>query len=185
VLLTAGAATQVLERNLFGQSLFTAAYVLAPLALAAIYGTQARQSGWLGAVGFVLAFAGTLVSILVAFMWLAILTRNAAAHDALMAIVAAVPGAVFLAYGQMLGIVLLGIATARAGVFPRWAGLLVATGMLVAIPSEVAPGTLLVLWPIGTAIMSAGIGWMGCQLIKGSGESEAARAPVGLQPATA
>lgn len=116
--------------------LWTSGTVLAQLGLPAIVARQAKQSGWLGLVGFILMFSGGFliasffaVLDLTIFPWLDVhapllsfqfFTTNSAVN-----VYAAVASALF-----GIGGVLLGIATMRARVFPRWAGVLLIVGVV-------------------------------------------------------
>jgi hypothetical protein len=87
--------------------------------LGALLGLRARQApryGWLGAVGFALAFLGS--ALLCAITVIAIITGDALGE--------AVLGTIFISgvVGWLVGFPLLGIATLRARVLPRWCGVL-------------------------------------------------------------
>ncbi len=87
--------------------------------LGALLGLRARQApryGWLGAVGFVLASLGT--ALLCAITVIAIISGDALGE--------AVLGTIFISgvLGWLVGFPLLGIATLRARVMPRWVGVL-------------------------------------------------------------
>lgn len=88
--------------------------------LAALVGLHARQSpgyGRLGTAGFITAFAGTACFVLSTVIWL--LTKT----DGMFL------GILFSSalLGWIVGFPLLGIATLRARVLPRWSGLLLVT----------------------------------------------------------
>jgi hypothetical protein len=115
---------------------WTGGIVLVQLGLPGIAVRQASRAGWLGVVGFLLLFSGGFllasffaVLDLTIFPWLdfrapllsaQFFTANPAVHVYLVV--------VSVLFG--LGGVLLGIATMRAGVFPRWAGLLLIVGLV-------------------------------------------------------
>src|SRR5918998_529769 len=87
--------------------------------LGALLGLRARQApryGWLGAVGFVLASLGS--ALLFAITVIAIISGDALGE--------AVLGTIFISgvLGWLVGFPLLGIATLRARVLPRWVGVL-------------------------------------------------------------
>jgi hypothetical protein len=87
--------------------------------LGALIGLRARQGpwyGWLGAVGFALAFVGT--ALLCAITVIGIVFGEALGE--------AVLSAIFISgvLGWLVGFPLLGIATVRARVLPRWCGVL-------------------------------------------------------------
>jgi hypothetical protein len=87
--------------------------------LGALLGLRVRQApryGWLGAVGFALAFLGT--ALLCAITVIAIISGDALGE--------AVLGTIFISgvLGWLVGFPLLGLATFRARVLPRWVGVL-------------------------------------------------------------
>src|SRR5918997_416080 len=87
--------------------------------LGALLGLRARQGawyGWLGAVGYVFAFLGT--ALLCVITVTAIISGDALGE--------AVLGTIFVSgvLGWLVGFPLLGIATLRAKVLPRWCGVL-------------------------------------------------------------
>ncbi len=87
--------------------------------LGALIGLRARQGpwyGWLGTVGFAVAFLGT--ALLCAITVIAIISGDALGE--------AVLGTIFISgvLGWLVGFPLLGIATLQARVMPRWVGVL-------------------------------------------------------------
>jgi len=85
----------------------------------ALLGLRARQApryGWLGAVGFALAFLGSV--LLCAITVIAIISGDALGEVVL--------GTIFISgmLGWLVGFPLLGIATLRARMLPRWCGVL-------------------------------------------------------------
>jgi len=86
------------------------------LSLPAMYARQADAAGWLGLAGFALLQTGILLLVVVAAPALLYPTLNQAPGENL--------AAFFLGIALTLGLLLTGIATMRAGVFPRWAGIL-------------------------------------------------------------
>jgi len=87
--------------------------------LGALLGLRARQApayGWLGTAGFALALVGS--TLLCAITVIAIITQDALGEAVLATIfVSVVPG-------WLIRFPLLGIATLRARVLPRWVGVL-------------------------------------------------------------
>lgn len=87
--------------------------------LVALLGLRARQApayGWLGTVGFALSFLGT--ALLCAITVIAIVSGDALGE--------AILGSIFISgiLGWFVGFPLLGIATLRARMLPRWCGVL-------------------------------------------------------------
>lgn len=115
---------------------WTGGVVLVQVGLPGIIARQASRAGWLGFVGFLLLFSGGFlltsffaVLDLTVFPYLDVhaplasfqfFTANAGV-TVYLAVVSALFG---------VGGVLLGIATMRARVFPRWAGLLLIVGLV-------------------------------------------------------
>jgi hypothetical protein len=145
---------------------WTCGVVLVQLGLPGIVVRQASRAGWLGFVGFVLLFSGGfllasffVVLDLTIFPWLDVrapllsfqfFTANSAVHVYL-AVVSALFG---------VGGVLLGIATMRARVFPRWAGLLLIVGLVSLSAAFVNP------FLIGALLFGMlGLGWIGYALV--------------------
>lgn len=153
---------------------WTGGIVLTQLGGGGIVARQAKQAGWMGFVGFVLAFSGGfLIASFFAVLDLTVFpyldahaplasvqffTTNPA-----VTVYAAVAGSLF-----GVGGVLLGIATMRARVFPRGAGLLLILGV-------VGLGAFVNVF-LGAAMLFGllGLGWIGYTLMTGKG----AAAPV-------
>lgn len=112
--------------------------LLLPLALSALYLAQAASLGKLGLAGFVCALLGSLLYLGLqfdeTFVW-PILAAEAPSLLALQGPMFTDPhfmGA-YLVMGLifMLGWIMFGVATSRAGVLSRWGGALLALGMAV------------------------------------------------------
>jgi len=143
--------------------------VLMLLGLVGLYARQAEKTGWLGLVSFVLAFIGTalvgglLLMVSTIIPSLIAVEAPALIDQAMMPPTFALP-VVFL--GFALGFILFGVATMRAGVLPRWAGLL----LIVGIAFQMAEGspidrTLLhVILTIGRVVFGLSLAWMGYAL---------------------
>jgi hypothetical protein len=90
--------------------------ILLLLSLPAMYARQANAAGWLGIAGYGLLQTGILLLVVLA------------ATPILYPSLKPIPGenlVVFLlGIALTLGLLLTGIATIRAGIFPRWAGIL-------------------------------------------------------------
>jgi hypothetical protein len=139
--------------------------ILLLLSLPAMYARQANAAGWLGLTGHGLLQTGILVLVL------------SAAPTLLFPSLKPTPGEniVFflLAIALTLGLLLTGIATLRAGIFPRWAGilLLAATAgfFFVFFVAEFLPP---VAGQLGSAIfgilLSLALAWIGVALWTGN-----------------
>lgn len=91
--------------------------VLLLLSLPAMYAAQSDSAGWLGLTGFALLQAGVVLFVLLASTPLLYPSITIPAGE---------NAAVFLlGIALTVGLVLTGIATVRAGVFPRWSGITV------------------------------------------------------------
>jgi hypothetical protein len=107
--------------TVLGGTLVLTAHVVLVFALVALYAAQAQQSGLLGSLGMVLGVVGT--TLVSGVVLVEIAGASGAEVDAVLgggfpSALAPLGGLAFL-----LGLILFGIATIRAGVFPRWAGL--------------------------------------------------------------
>jgi hypothetical protein len=86
------------------------------LSLPAMYAKQAQAAGWLGLTGHALLQTGILLLVVLASTPLLYPSLNMASGEN--------PVAFFLGIALSLGLLLTGIATIRASVYPRWAGIL-------------------------------------------------------------
>ena len=151
--------------------------ILLPLVVA-IYGLharQARQSGLLGRIGFVVALIGTGgLAVLFAVVGVAE-TLFGFDPDEGPAILGPLLFVLFLAF--MVGMVLFGIATIRAGVLPRIAAVLFAFGLPAGFLIDVLTGAFFdeeaTPWGfyIGPPAFAVGLIWLGYALWSGRGAS--------------
>ena len=96
--------------------LFLLAAVLLLLSLPGMYAQQANAAGWLGLAGYALLQVGIVLFIMLATTPLVYPSvKGPIPENAPM---------FFLAIALTFGLLLTGIATLRAAVFPRWAGIL-------------------------------------------------------------
>jgi hypothetical protein len=144
--------------------LHTIGAALAALGLVGLYARQSERAGWLGLVGFVLAFVGTTLFTGLGMISEFIMPQIFAQAPTLVA-----PGGPLATNSSLiipltfviflLGYVLLGIATMRAGVLPRGSGLLlIVAALLFALPWP---------WPVsvaGALVYAAGMAWIGVTL---------------------
>lgn len=141
-----------------------------------LYARQVEKSGLLGLAGFILfsIWFGLIMpfSFMEAFILPRLMTESPAFVSSFLEMFSNIPGEVDLGIlptlwnisGPMyiLGALLFGIATFRAGVLPRWAGALLAFGALLIpvgaiVPPEYQPEVALI--PIGLAVA-----WLGFAL---------------------
>lgn len=151
--------------------------LLGMLGILGIYTRQVEESGWLGLAGFLLF--GVFFALTMAFQFIEAFVSPVLAAEApkfvegILAMVSghaseANLGAIPTVYGltglvgYMLGGLLFGIATFRAGVLPRWAGGLLAIGVLLPLV-----GTALVSHPydrIFALPVGSALAWLGYAL---------------------
>jgi hypothetical protein len=137
------------------------------LAILGIYLWQREQAGRFGAVAFILAFAGlvqvTALDYFGAFIRLEIPPAvMAGVMEGSTGMVAAISGLTFL-----VGEILFGVSTIRAGVFPKFAAVLFIVGFIPVPLVEVFPFGIVAA---GSVIAGAGIGWWGLSLWSFSSE---------------
>jgi hypothetical protein len=86
---------------------------------------------------------------------------------------AGLPGAVAVLAGLafLIGLILFGAATMRAGVFPRWSGLLLIIGDVVFGAGSFAGTAATIFEVLGALITCAALVWLGLSLLSGSGAS--------------
>ena len=141
-------------------------HVLLVFALAALYAAQAEQSNLLGTLGMILSVAGTTLASGV------ILVEIAGASGAEVGAVlqAGLTGALALLGGLafLIGLIMIGVATMRAGVFPYWAGLLLIVGDVVFGAASFAGAASLVVEVLGALITCAAFVWLGLALLSGA-----------------
>ncbi|HTE46479.1 MAG TPA: hypothetical protein VK636_14595 [Gemmatimonadaceae bacterium] len=142
------------------------------LGMAGLYARQADKSGWLGLAGYILfslwlalmlgfAFVETFVlprlaTVLPAFVdgFLGIFTGSASTIDlGVLPTIWSVTGPLYI-----LGGLLFGIATFRAGILPRWAAVMLALGTALAPVAALLPPALApkIAIPVGL-----GLAWLG------------------------
>jgi hypothetical protein len=153
------------------------------LGLIGLYARQAEKAGWLGLAGFVLAFVGGAFAGGVQYVAATVIPLIAAQAPALFDQATTPPffAPPLIVLGFVLGHILFGLATMRAGVLPRWSGLMVSIGVLLFFIGELSflgqrlpqPGLEQVLETIrrlhvivlfGDAAFGFGLAWMGYAL---------------------
>jgi hypothetical protein len=148
---------------------YWASALLMQLGLVGIYARQAGRAGWLGLVGFVLAMAGTAFVGTIVYMVATVVHLVAMQAPALFEQATTPPTSAMLVLvlGFGLGYILLGIATIRASVFPRWTGLLLIVGVALSLAGEALPlGSAVshALVTAGDLIFALGLAWLGYRL---------------------
>ena len=143
------------------------AVVLLPIALIGLYARQIQQVKSLGLAGFLLAFSGSLL-----YVWLqieeSILWPLLAIHaPALLDLKGPMFTDPAFSFTYMLmgvlfipGCIILGIATLRAAILPRWGAWLFTIGA----PLFGIGGALFIARTIGVILLTAGLVWLGLAL---------------------
>lgn len=137
------------------------------LGLVGLYTSQSQAAGILGLVGFLVAFLGTV--LLVGALWFELFITPALAAEApeLVEAELGLPGFILMLLFGAVGWVLFGVATLRAGVYPRWAAvLLIVGGLLAFFPL-----------PLAGIIFSIAVAWLGFILFTGRGEARTSEQP--------
>ena len=157
--------------------------------MAGLYVRQVEESGWLGLAGFLLFSAWMTLVTGFSFVDAFILPKLATGYPAfvagLLGMFSSAPSPIDLGVlptiwnlsGPMyiLGPLLFGIATFRAGVLPRWAGALLVLGAVLVpvgalVPPEVQPKIMI---PVGLAMA-----WLGYALFSERQEQASEPLPV-------
>jgi hypothetical protein len=143
--------------------------ILMLFSLVGLYARQADKTGWLGLVGFLLALMGTAFVGTIFFISSTIPPLVAAGSPAIFEQVMTPPAFAVpvLVVGFILGYILFGVATMRAGIFPRWSGLLLIIGVSLFMISEMPPfdrALSHLIVTIGDVLFGIGLAWMGYAL---------------------
>jgi len=138
------------------------------LAIVILHSAQANHSGGVGLAGFLLTHLGATLLVITAYLIVAQLAGQIDNNRALMATWVDIPVGRYGNYILMLGSLLFGIGTIRAGVFPGAAGWLIVIGLALLLPSQLQTQDYLfsIFWIIGATLQGIGIGWMGWTLLK-------------------
>jgi hypothetical protein len=141
--------------------------ILTLFGLVGIYTRQIRETGRVGLLGFLALFTGTvLLGGLLFFEGYVVpaiaATKPSLHEDALFNVPTLLVPAIVLSIFNLLGFVLLGVATMRANVLPRWAALLFIIGGILYSPG---PNQLpWIVFTIGTTVVGLAQIWLGYAL---------------------
>lgn len=166
ILITPGWILSVILESEGASWTIVLAHMLLTFALMTVFAVQVTQMGRLGPIGFVLAIFGNMVTI--ASMVSALTIQAGLGQHGLERFIQSgsvqphVVAVSLLSLSFLVGMVLFGLATIRAGVFPRWAGQLVILGVVGMFAGAVPDITA--LEAAGTILLFAAFGWMGWQL---------------------
>jgi hypothetical protein len=152
-------ATAIATHSLRNGLALVAMYALV-LALAGLYARQAAAAGRLGLVGYLLATLGTV--LVAGDWWYESFVAPLIAAQAPEVLTSAPSGSILIGaaatFGSFaLGWILFGVATLRAGIFPRGAAVLTIVGGVTGILALSAPFQV----PLALAV-----GWMGVSLLR-------------------
>ncbi len=141
-------------------TLLLVASILIILSLPGIYARQSEAAGWLGLVGHVLLEVGMLSAVTYAAAPLFYPEIKGSPAESISI------GAYLLGTALLLGVALTAIATLRAGVCPRWAGiLLLAAGVGLCFVYFIADSLPPNAWQLGNVILgilfAAAFAWIG------------------------
>lgn len=158
------------KHNAAIQAVYFAGYTGLVLTCTIIHVAQARRAGLLGLVAYLLSVLGLLYGNSVTFLILAEMAGIEGAEQAL----DAVRGPMIpVLYAAFIGLILLGLSVAQAGVLPRWGGILMAFGIALQIPAQFGmnlTGPLFSIFTIGgSVIFCVGLLWIGWALWSGHG----------------
>jgi hypothetical protein len=160
------------KNNAAIQAVYFAGYTGLILTCTIIHVAQARRAGILGLVAYLLSVLGLVYANTAKFLVLAQLAGIEGVEQALDAI-GGNPVMRLVIYGVFLGLILLGLVVARAGVLPRGGGILIALGTVLQFPAQFAiniTNPVFILSKIGgSAIFGAGLIWIGWALWSGKG----------------
>ena len=153
--------------TVLGSSSVLTAHIILVFALVAIYAVQAESSGVLGVLGMILSVIGTTLASGVVLVEIA--GASGVEVDAVTGV--GLSGALSLLGGLafLIGLILFGIATMQAGIFPRWAGALLIVGDVVFGAASFSGSAALVVEVVGALITCAAFVWLGLSLLSGIG----------------
>ena len=147
---------------------YWASAILLLFSLVGLYARQTEKSGWLGFVGFILALIGTAMVGSIFFISSTVIPLVAVGSPDFFEQASTPPAFIpVIIVGFVLGYILFGIATMRAGIFSRWSGLMLIIGSSFFLISEMPlfDRTLShLIVTVGDVIFGIGFVWMGYAL---------------------
>ena len=157
--------------NVLIQAIYGIGFTGLALAATCIHIVHARRAGSLGLVAYLLSVLSVVYSNVVTFLSLAELTGIQGIHETLLGVWE--PVMRIAIYGVFVGWTLLGLSVARAGVFPKWAGILVALGVAIQFQAQYAAEMIgpwfFVFTVSGSLIFGIGLISIGWALCSGTG----------------
>ncbi len=143
------------------QLMFLFATVLVLLGLFGLYTSQSEAAGVLGVVGFLLAFLGT--ALLAGFSWAQAFVVPFIATQSPALLETEPLGSILSFLTFTAGWLVFGIATLRAGVYPRAAAIVLIIGAVLPFIGFILPASAF--------IFGIGVAWLGFVLFAGRGAS--------------
>jgi len=145
--------------------------LLLPLVLTGLYAFQLQHMGVVGLIGFFLAFLGLLLLLSfqfdMAFVWPVLANEMPPLLD-FEGVMFRAPRFSFIHFWMgplfTLGILVFGVSTVRARVFPRWSGLLFTVGMILSAGMLFPP---LLLRTAGSMLATIALMRMGLVMVEG------------------
>lgn len=141
------------------------------LGLPALYLSESQRMAPLGLIGVLVAFAGTALLAISSMFGFFAPVLAAKAPATLDAIAGYPPVVIFnglAAVGFMSGFVILGIAVAKSGAFPRWSGILIAVGapshLLGFGIAQLGSPALSFVAILGSLLLGSGLAWCGFRM---------------------
>jgi hypothetical protein len=153
--------------TVLGSGLVLVAHTLLVFALTAICAAQAERGGITNALGMVLGVAGTTLNVAAIFVELA----GAGGRDVDAVLTTGLTGGITLGGGLafLVGLILVGVAAMRSGVFPRWAGATLIAGDLVFGAGSFAGSAAMAVAVAGALLTCAAFVWLGSALLRRDG----------------
>lgn len=148
--------------NLLGWVFSFLFFVFLVFAVIGLYAAQVEQCGWLGLVTFVLSVLGAMLMSTGNLLSIAEFSGISGAQAVETFFSTTMPVSIIGPVCLLGGLVLFGIATLRAGVLPRWAGILLSVGEVVIFIAILALPPLALL--LGIMLFAIGLAWMGWAL---------------------
>jgi len=133
------------------------------LGLGALYARQAQRAGILGLVGYVLPVVATMLFVGNYAVTLGV-TAGAITNEQIAQVPAYTLLTPIMPWLWFAGLIVLGFSIYRAGVFPKYAGVLL---MVMAILQQLT-GTLPFVIPVFAVLGTAVWGWLGWALLRGN-----------------
>jgi hypothetical protein len=157
-------------------SLYLAGFLLMALGLPGMYRRQAARTGGWGLVGFILILVGVLLGgVLVGLFQVAMpyqVQSDPKAAGSQLPMAAFVLFVLIPVFLIAVGAILLGVASLRARVFPRGAGVLLLVAGIIALVSLVVPSAIEnILDPLWNGVFFLAFGWFGYALVAQGKES--------------